>query len=317
MSDLVSPIIKENKSNSNPLGGLGVDLSILTTKKANIPVEREPIEEETTKRRGRPRKNKEGSEYEGKSDRELSQLETNEPYINQYSETNSMLKGAIYQVDTLNRDIMDEIGKIKDSKTLKRKYDYIAQLSSTSGSLLSTKINAIRELNKTITDCNNMEIKRIKEFNLNNQVDDDKHIMDMYNAFVNAPINTGASLGPSIVDTTMYGGAQPQFMTRNDMDPTDGGFNSYMNNMSPEQNRMRLENNPNVKTVVVFNQETGDRYFDVIDTSTGRSIPNYTRPDNFLLGDTHINLANKVAVNNNISAKWDLIIVGNDTFSKY
>ena len=311
MSELVRPI-------SNIENSLGLKLGSFTGDNAFIKSD-DPIDE-APKRRGRPRKNKEEDGYVGKSDRELSPIESNEPYINHYAETNNMLKQAIFQSDSLNRDIMGEISKIKESKTLKRKYDYIAQLSSTAGSLLSTKINAIRELNKTITDCNNMEIKRVKEFNLNNQVNDDEQIMNMYNAFVNAPINTGGAmpLGPSMVDTTMMGGTAAGYTTYNDTSVQDVGFDNYINNLSPEQNRMRLENNPNVKTVVVFNQATGDRYFDVIDTSTGSSIPNYTRPDNFLLNDTHININTGVAVNNNIAAKWDLVIVGdNSVMNKY
>lgn len=314
MSDLVRPYEAVNSSVSS------IDTDFFTSSTNKLYINSDTTEE-PTKRRGRPKKNKEENGYVGKSDRELSAAETNEPYIRQYDETNNMLKGAIYQADALNRDIVEEISKIKESKTLKRKYDYIAQLSSTSGSLLSTKINAIRELNKTITDCNNMEIKRIKELNLNNQVNDDEQIMNMYNAFVNAPINTGGAipLGPSMIDTTMMGGTTAGFTTFNDSSSQQemSGFSNYMSNLTPEQNRMRLENNPNVKTVVVFNQATGDRYFDVIDTSTGASIPNYTRPDSFLLNDTHININAGVAVNNNIASKWDLIIIGNETLNRY
>lgn len=314
-SDLVKPFSSTNKEEAGyNFINFFVGKSISGTS--------EIVEEDQPKRRGRPKKAKEeGSTYVGKSDRELSSVESNEPYIKQYDETNNMLKSAICQTDALNRDIMIEIGKIKDSKTLKRKYDYIAQLSSTSGSLLSTKINAIRELNKTITDCNNMEIKRIKELNLNNQVNDDEQIMNMYNAFVNAPINNGSvmPLGPSMLDTTMMGGTTAGFTTFNDtsVQQESSGFSNYMSNLTPEQNRMRLENNPNVKTVVVFNQATGDRYFDVIDTSTGASIPNYTRPDSFLLNDTHINLNAGVAVNNNIASKWDLVVIGNEILNRY
>lgn len=314
MSDLVRPYEAVSSSASS------IDTDFFTSSTNKLYINSDTTEE-PTKRRGRPKKNKEENGYVGKSDRELSAAETNEPYIRQYDETNNMLKGAIYQADALNRDIVEEISKIKESKTLKRKYDYIAQLSSTSGSLLSTKINAIRELNKTITDCNNMEIKRIKELNLNNQVNDDEQIMNMYNAFVNAPINTGGAipLGPSMIDTTMMGGTTAGFTTFNDSSSQQemSGFSNYMSNLTPEQNRMRLENNPNVKTVVVFNQATGDRYFDVIDTSTGASIPNYTRPDSFLLNDTHINLNAGVAVNNNIASKWDLIVIGNETLNRY
>ena len=90
----------------------------------------------------------------------------------------------------------------------------------------------------------------------------------------------------------------------------DPGYQNFLSNMTPEQNAMRYEDNPNVKTVVVYDQSNGRKWFDVIDTSTGASIPNVPRPDDFLLDDTRPDLSNMVARNANINVTYPLVVVG-------
>lgn len=298
-----------------PKEHIGLDLSAFTPGSGHeLVIDNKFIPEEPKKRGpGRPRKSKYTEEILGSSDRDLKSTESNEPYLHQYKETNNMLKNSIGEIDVLNRDISMEISKIKDSRVLKRKYEYITDLTNTSSNLINAKISAIRELNKTITDCNNLEIKRIKDLKLNTEVDDDKHIMDMYNAFINTPVTTGSNglaiLGPTGIDTTVGTG----LLRANDTEVSDAGYSNYLNSLTPEENRMRLEGNPNIKTVVVYNKDTGERYFDVVDSTTGNSIPNYARPDSFLLEDTYINLNAGMAVNNNIGKKWELVVVGGNT----
>jgi hypothetical protein len=87
--------------------------------------------------------------------------------------------------------------------------------------------------------------------------------------------------------------------------------------LTPEQVRMRMENNPNIMAVVKFNQSTGQRYFDVIDTTNGQSIPNYPRPDAFLLENTTIDIHSMSARNKNIDTVWPLILIGDGDVSEY
>ena len=89
---------------------------------------------------------------------------------------------------------------------------------------------------------------------------------------------------------------------------------SQAGTLTPEQNRMRMESNPNIQTVVRYDQSTGQRSFDVIDTSTGMSVPNYPRPDNFLLEDTTIDIHSGIARNRNVNNVWPLILVGSNNF---
>ncbi len=291
-----------------------------------------PMEEGSTdnlpKKRGRPKKDitatkrlSDGSEIV-LANEELPTYQSNTPYGESYSETNNMLKSAIIQADMMTGDIARDLTDIRLSKTLRKKYDYISLLSGTSSTLLSTKVSAIRELNKTITDCHNLELKRYKDLKLaENEQDDDKRMMDMYNAFISTPVGGGMGMSPMTgqfippsSDLTL--GGIPNIIRAN-IDNSDAGYLNYVNHMSPEQNLMRYENNPNVKTVVVYDQSTGRRWFDVINIMTGESIPNVSRPDQMFLEDTTIDLRNKIARNTNLDTTYPLVVQGNAVAFEY
>ena len=72
-------------------------------------------------------------------------------------------------------------------------------------------------------------LKRMKELKLSeNAKDDDKTIMDMYNAFVSMPVSSGVQLGPAVQDiSTMGRGVNTSGI--------DDGFNNYMQNLSPAE----------------------------------------------------------------------------------
>ena len=325
MADMIKPFSIVVDSDNNEDKKVTTDFSFFQTEnaKVNLPaIENVEEGEEGTKRRGRPPKHKNESPIfvPANSDtlnNSLPFVQTNEPYINTYGETNGMLKTSIAQIDMLSGEIKNDIDSVRSSKTLKNKYTYITDLTGTESSLLSAKISAIREINSSITHAHDLDIKRIKELKLSaaqDEQNDDKKIMDMYSAFVNTPVGIYGSapqLAPPIQDMTMAGVAN---MIRAEIggENADVGQMQYMNNLSPEQNRMRLEGNPNVQTVVVFNQETGQRFFDVIDVTTGQSVPNYSRPDAFLLENTTIDVNRGVARNTDIDQTYNLVVIGNN-----
>lgn len=276
----------------------------------------------TGKKRGRPKKNTSddinnmvpADEPQGN----LPLHQSNEPYLDTYNATNMMVQGTISEVDGLNNMILTELKAIQNSKTLKRKYDYISQLAGTSSTLIGTKLSAIKELNKVITDTHNLELKRIKDLKLNvsNEVDDNKYIMDMYNAFINTPVGSYNSMNtPSISDMTMLTGVTG--VTKTPMVNTSNTFDDYINNMNPIQNMMMLEQNQNVKTVVVYDASTGNRWFDVVDITTGESIPNVDKPDAMFLEDTTLDTRNGIARNVNLDTTYPLIILNNNIMTEY
>ena len=67
---------------------------------------------------------------------------------------------------------------------------------------------------------------------------------------------------------------------------------------------------PNIKTVVVYNLSTGDKYFDVINVSTGMSVPDVQRPAEFLLNDVRVDIRNGIAINSTTNMSYPLVIIG-------
>lgn len=234
-------------------------------------------------------------------------------YARTYDEGTSLIRGAIAQADALSAEIKDDIESVRSSKTLKNKYTYITNLTASASSLLSAKINAIKELNGTVTQIHNLELNRLKALKLDadKEKNDDARMMDLYSAFVNAPVGTyNPNQPPSFQDITVganspTSGIVSVEMAGNEL-PAYGGPT-----LTPEQNRMRMESNPNIKTVVRYDQNTGRRSFDVIDTITGGTVPNYPRPEPFLLDDTIIDVTSGIARNRNINTVWPLVLEGN------
>ena len=253
------------------------------------------------------------------SSRELSFLETNEPYESKFQETNAILRSAIAQLDMGLVAIQQDIEDVRSAKTLRNKYNHLSLLQGNMGNFISNKISAARELNNTITKCNEMELKRYKEIKANsaNEQDDDQKIMDMYKAFISVPTNNNTpgftALGPSMANMTL---SSPNIMG-NDIGSADTQYNNYLQNITPAQNMMFLENNPNIQQVVVYNQDTGARYFDVIDMSTGQSVPNAEKHDAMFMEDVTIDQKNRVARNINLGETYPLVIVGEPILNEY
>jgi len=317
MDKLVYPIHKVDKTEKNK--GFGIDFDYFK-KGVTLPSDNEVAEDPMTvaKRRGRPKKKQIGGNMVTTGEEEngdLNELQSNKPYSKSYDDTTNMLRGSINQIDSLSNDINTELQGIRASKTLKRKYEYITDLTGTSSSLIGTKIAAIREINSTITNCHNLEMKRMKELHLDVTENDDQSIMNMYNAFVNTPVGLNApNLGPSIQDINGLGMSN---MQRTDIAYTgDPGYDNHLQNMTPAQNMMVMEKNPNIKTVVRYNQNTGVTSFDIIDTTTGASVPNLARPGDFLLKDMNINMQNNTARNSQAELNYPLVVDGYGNFNE-
>lgn len=288
----------------------GIDLSFFMTEKSKIEPTDSEIEAKTKKKKTSIKTINE-NEILGKINNPVPGSSVAEvDYASTYNETNNLIRGAIIQADELASEVKQDIDKIRASSTLKSKYTYLTNLTSTAGNLISTKIAAIKELNASITQAHNLELNRMKALKLNEQKEnDDMRMMDIYSAFINTPVGTySAPAAPSIQDLTLGVNAA---------NPNVSGIEMVAQNsngpLTAEQNRMRMENNPNIETVVRFDQSTGMRSFDVIDKNTGMSIPNYPRPDAFLLEDTTIDVNMGIARNRNINSVWPLIVEGSNS----
>ncbi len=276
------------------------------------------------RKRGRPRKDEQQKvevlDINGNS-ASAPMYQTNDPYEDSYDDTNNMLRTSIMQIDILTNDVKGEIDNIKKSKTLKGKYKYMSDLCATASSLVSTKLSAIKEINSTITNCHKLEMQRFKDNKMlqQNQQNDEKYIADLYNAYINTPINAGNRQQTFLgVNSSTTAGNINTLMSGIDIgnNNEDQNFQSYIQNMTPEQNRMLNGDNPNIETVVVYDPDTGDKGFDVIDTTTGTPVANYPRPDNTLLDDTIIDFQTGIASNSNIGMNWKVVVIG-DMINKF
>lgn len=263
--------------------------------------------EPTKKKRGRPRKEtvKDGEIY-------LADKETNngpEPYKNGYEETNVMLKNAIAQLDMANADLDKDLTDIRNSKTLRKKYDYITGLVGTKSSVIQSKITAIRELNAVTTKAYELELKRAKEMGIGEKKDDDKLIMDMYNSMISMPYGTDPNMNQMMLPDTSQATFIDNAMYRADIDPNQGdlGYQNYVSNLTPEQNLFRYENDPNVEQVIQYDPETGARRFAYINKQTLQEIPNLPTLPEFLMEEFNLNPAQGIARSANLGQSLPII----------
>lgn len=255
---------------------------------------------------------------ENLSDRTLNDFESNTPYSEKYQETNMLLKSAIGQLEVGLQELQQDANVIRASKTMRKKYDYLSEIHGTIGNYIGNKISAIRELNNTINRCNEFELKRYKELKLNqNEQDDDKAIMEAYQAFVNTPVGSyGFSpLGPSSRDLTLN---SPNLHgIEVNTGSNQNGYETYLQNMTPQQHMMALENDPNIKQVIVYDQRTGARYFEVMNMQTMEAVPNTDKMDIMLIDEFDLDLKNKVARSINMNITMPLIVIGDATLNEY
>lgn len=273
------------------------------------------------RKRGRPKKNKTTEEDVSSNKVEIAEPEllcqTNDPYEGSYEETNYLLRDSINQINSLSMGIHADIDTLRKSKTIKGKYKFIADLSSTYSSLINNKISAIKEINNTTTTCHKLEIQRFKDLkNDQSQQDDDKYIADLYNAYISTPINSGQNI-QFLSNTANTAIVNPNLMNNamSSSDNYEDGYQNFLDNMTPEDKRMIMGNDSNIEEVVVYDPSTGSRYFDVIDTNTQTSVPNYPRPDSSLLDDAFLDLSAGVASNTNIGQNWKIVIA--DSMSNF
>lgn len=242
-------------------------------------------------------------------DIDLPLYQSNVPYKTEYEETDIILKSTINQIDELSMDIKSDIYGIKESKTMRNKYTYLTNLYSSYGSVLSTKIAAVREMNSIITKAVELDLKRAKELNLTSAVDDDKAVMDMYKTIIGIPREDPmSSYSTPLSYNQMTAPVFPQQVLGANEDSI---YNNYVTNMTPEQKLMRYEDDPNVQTVVIYNKDTYEKRFAVMNVATGEEITGVpVRSTEMFMPDTTIDESRGIARNVNLNETYPLIVIG-------
>ncbi len=310
-------INKKESYEKNNNGDITLDFTSLINNGASIEYEEPVVEKKKTTRRKKKtvEVDMSSNNEDGKSDRKLNEFESNAPYMDKYQETNAILRNSIYQLDMGLEQLQGDADYIRKSNS-RKKYDYLSLIHDNIGKFIGNKITAARELNNTITKCNDFEFKRYKELKMIDDKDDDKAIMDAYQAFVSMPVGNGFNnpLGPGSVDVTLNNrNINGVDIVNKGMD----GYQNYINNMTPEQHMMSLENNQNIKQVIVYEQKTGRRWFDVIDLRTGQSIPNTDKMDMMLIDEFELDIVNRVARSINMNMTLPLYIIDDPIMNEY
>lgn len=244
----------------------------------------------------------------------MSYIQQNIPYAAAYQETNAQLDESIAQLNILGGELVSELQSIRSSKTLRNKYNLINDMTATATNIINSKVSAIKEKNKTTNDVMHLELARLKELKTQaNEKDDNARIADMYDAFINIPVGAGrAALGPSIQDMVIPTQQYEHLSIGNDQ-------MLWEQNLDPAQNRMVLEAKGAIETVVMYDENTGNRWFEVVDKSTGQPIPNVEKPDDSYIYDLDINVRGRFAKDSNRNAVYPLIVIngGDSSITQY
>lgn len=250
-----------------------------------------------------------------------------------YSPNVKMLVGVIGQAEQIHQQINGELDNYRERKTYggSRRTESMATLISTQASLLSTKISAIRELNSVRNKIHDLDMKHTQITKETNDNNSDKAVLDAYNVLLNAPnyglkpisplvspmsLNTGYNMEGKPLERYNLGlegivtetNVQDQIAKESQQDPQ---YDEYIRNLTPVQKRMILEHNPDVKTVVRFNQTTQSKRFDIVNIRTGESIQGVDLPGEFKLDGIRIDLINGIAKNKDTNEIYPLIVEGN------
>ena len=318
-----SPDVEEKfPAKKNPLDGYStIDFSFFESDDAKVkPTETEIIAADEVEKNKKPvTRNKKVKDIESATATTQIQDNTNIPYARSYDETNAMLHQTIVQADVLVSEIKGDLDKIRGSSTMKSKYTYITNLTSAEAGLLGSKIQAIREINSSISKAHELELKRAKDLKdmQRDQQNDDARMMDMYNAFINSPMGMYQnSLNMPTIPDMLLGtnGLNP---TVQGVSMAAGANTQQQQQLTPEQLRMRMEANPNIEEVVMYEPSTGRRWFEVVDNSTGTPVPNYPKSDEFLLADCTIDVRTGTARNRNIDKVWRLVNIEGGPINEY
>ena len=247
----------------------------------------------------------------------MSYIQENIPYAMAYQETNQQLDESITQLNILGGELMQELQSVRASKTLRNKYNYINDMTTTCTSIISAKLAAIKEKNKTINDVSHLELSRLKELKSQaNAEDDNTRIASMYDAFINTPISMGRGvLAPPMQDMMMADSAIPQAALGSTMSEQA----AWEQSLDPAQNRMILEAKGAVETIVVYDNATGNRWFDIVDKVTRQSVPNVERPDNSYIYDIDINVRGGFAKDSMRNKIYPLLVLNaeSDSINQY
>lgn len=246
----------------------------------------------------------------------MSYVQENIPYASAYAETNKQLDDSIAQLNMLGMETLAELNLVRASK-IRNRHNIIRDMTENATSIINAKLSAIKEKNNTINQINKLELDRLKQLKITaSEEDDNTKIANLYNAFVNTPIGAGPGvLGPSMQEIIMNqpsGNAIPVTQIGDDQQMWEAG-------LSPAQNRMLLDAKGVIETIVMYDEATGNRWFEVVDKNTRQPVPNVEKPDNTNIYDLDINIRGNFAKDSNRGVVYPLVVIngGDQSIMQY
>ena len=244
--------------------------------------------------------------------------------IYSYGETNNLLHETLRQIDAVNGELVQEFNAVRHNRTLKNKYGILTGLSENIGAMIGNRISTIKEINNCISKSNEMDYKKRKDIEAAQAtMNDDKYISDIYQAFIQNPNNSAPQYQMPMIDPAIMGSGivranlTPDMVNNPGQPIMDAGYLNYVANMTPEQNMMRYEGNPDVKQVVVYDAASGAKFFQVMNVRTGEVIPNVPVYDQMFMEDTTLDLKTKIAKNINLNETFPIIVLNDNIVSQY
>lgn len=310
-------------------GSLGANFSGLIGNQVTVPVVPvNAIVTETSAPKKKRKKKSESSDSNGNAvevivggeDVTVNPRETveNTVYADTYMDTNSMTYGVIQQADTLLSECKNDLDFIRAQRSMKGKYHYINNTVTTMGQLLSTKLSAIKEINSTIKAVNDNEYRRFKDMRAADQTDDNKALMDAYSAFISAPVGVPQYNLPGTAALT--GGLNG--VIRADYPPEvqasmDRGMANYLSNLTPEENLMLNDSNQDIEEVIIYDQASGAKRFQWMNTRTGEAINNMPPSSTLTIDDYVIDPRTGLAKNTNLNSIKKVVIKNGSSFDNF
>lgn len=254
-------------------------------------------------------------------------------YKETYQDTTLLLKGTIAQIDKLSVELKGDIDTVRQSRSMRNKYKTLTDLNSAMGVMLNTKVSAIKEINNSIKIANDMNYRKRKDLLTSDSQNDDKYIMDMYSAYVKNPYGSKAAMVPSMKDVTLYGAgnvtnpnivavdvgasvSSATFVPASSDSPIPGSASNPVT-LTPEQNYMYHEYDPNIQMCVVYDKATMNKWFQVMNIATKEPVPNMPAKDPMFLEDTTIDIRHGIARNANLNETYPLIVINEDQFKDF
>lgn len=273
------------------------------------------IDDDIPKSRGKTTAN--GFVPAAKKSAEKTPLNSEMPFSDTYTPTLKMLTDTVANIDSMYRQIDQDIAKVRKLRDSAKKFEYMSMLNSNNVSLINNRLSAIKEMNSIISKCHDLELKKAKELHSMEQVDDDKRLMDMYQAYVNMPMGMAGAMPYANVPQSAIMSAGTGAVVSDPNSFNDPGYNQWEQNMSPEMKAMLMEGDPSIATVLVYDTNTQEKHFENINRYTGETIPGLPVPPDFILEGTVPDIVRGTARNAATNQNFELKIIGQRAVNEY